>query len=203
MRIDRPSLAAFGLILLALTGCSSSPRQADPAVGASAERHTRGTQSESPRSGTDVDPNAGAARYAGGAQGDTSRGGAKTERDIAADAARHALAMRGKPYRYGGYTPKGFDCSGLVHYSYAKSGGHLPRNTNGLWVRSRTVARSEMRPGDLLFFHQEGKSNSHVGLYVGNNRFVHAPSSGKRVSTASLSDPYWRRHFSAARRPVV
>jgi cell wall-associated NlpC family hydrolase len=129
--------------------------------------------------------------------------GAKSAADTGANAARHALAMRGKPYRYGGYSPQGFDCSGLVHYSYARAGGSVPRNTNGLWARSRSIPRSELRQGDLLFFHQEGKRNSHVALYVGNNRFVHAPSSGKQVSTASLADPYWQQHFSAARRPVL
>jgi murein DD-endopeptidase len=127
----------------------------------------------------------------------------KTEAEVGESAAQNALAMRGKPYRYGGYSPQGFDCSGLVHYSYARAGGSLPRNTNGLWVRSRGIDRGEIRPGDLLFFHQEGKRNSHVGIYIGSNRFVHAPSSGKQVSTASLSDPYWRQHFSAARRPVL
>lgn len=123
--------------------------------------------------------------------------------EIGASAAQHALAMRGKPYRYGGYSPQGFDCSGLVHYSYSRAGGQLPRNTNGLWSRSRAISMSDLRPGDLLFFDQEGKKNSHVGIYVGNRRFVHAPSSGKQVSTASLSDPYWRDHLSGVRRPVL
>ena len=57
--------------------------------------------------------------------------------------------------------------------------------------------------GDLLFFHQDGKRNSHVAIYVGNHRFVHAPSSGKQVSTASLDDKYWNQHFAGARRPVL
>ena len=155
MRFDRLSPVAVGLILLALGGCSSAPRQAEPDVG------------------------------------------------IGAGAARHALGMQGKPYRMGGNTPQGFDCSGLVHYSYARLSMNLPRTTEGLWANSRAVPRKEIRPGDLLFFHQEGKRNSHVAIYVGNNRFVHAPSSGKQVSTASLSDPYWRQHFAAARRPVL
>lgn len=151
-RINRGLLAAFGLILFALAGCSSAPRQTEPDVGASA--------------------------------------------------ARHALAMQGKPYRKGGSTPQGFDCSGLVYYSYARVSIHLPRSTEGLWAGSRPVPGKELRPGDLLFFHQEGKRNSHVAIYLGSSRFVHAPSSGKQVSTASLSDPYWRQHFSGARRPV-
>lgn len=118
-------------------------------------------------------------------------------------AARHALAMQGKPYRYGGNTPHGFDCSGLVQYSYAKAGTRLPRNTEALWHSSHSVAERRLRPGDLLFFTQEGKRSSHVGLYLGGARFVHAPSTGKRVSIATLSDPYWRRHFEGGRRPRV
>ena len=177
MRTDRLCLAAF-VVLLALGACSSAPRQPAP------------------------DADARAARSKGSAQAEP-RSGAPTEQDIGASAARHALAMRGKPYRYGGYTPQGFDCSGLVHYSYSRAGGHLPRNTNGLWTRSRAISRSEIRQGDLLFFDQEGKRNSHVGIYVGNNRFVHAPSSGKQVSTASLGDRYWSQHFAGARRPVL
>jgi murein DD-endopeptidase len=126
----------------------------------------------------------------------------KTDTDAGAGAARHALGMQGKPYRYGGNTPRGFDCSGLVQYSYGRVGVHLPRSTEGLWAGSHPVSSREIRPGDLLFFNQEGKRNSHVGLYIGGNRFVHARSSGKHVSTASLSDPYWHQHFTGARRPL-
>lgn len=116
-------------------------------------------------------------------------------------AAQHALAMQGKPYRYGGNTPNGFDCSGLVQYSYGRAGARLPRSTDALWDSSRTVSERQRRPGDLLFFTQDGKRSSHVGIYLGNGRFVHAPSSGKRVGIANLADPYWRRHFEGARRP--
>jgi murein DD-endopeptidase len=169
-----PWLAASALVL-ALGGCSSTPQAP-----------------ESDRSIARPGKPQAAPQHSG-----------KTEVEIGESAAQNALAMRGKPYRYGGYSPQGFDCSGLVHYSYAQAGGALPRNTNGLWVRSRAIDRGEIRPGDLLFFHQDGKRNSHVGIYIGGNRFVHAPSRGKQVSTASLSDPYWRQHFSAAKRPVL
>ena len=127
----------------------------------------------------------------------------QAEADVGARAARHALEMQGKPYRPGGNSPRGFDCSGLVQYSYSQVDLRLPRSTEGLWSGSRAVSRNDIRPGDLLFFHQEGKRNSHVAIYLGNNRFVHAPSSGKTVSTASLTDRYWNQHFSAARRPVL
>lgn len=125
------------------------------------------------------------------------------EADVGADAARHALGAVGAPYRFGGSTPQGFDCSGLVQYSYGRAGMRVPRTLEGLWAGSRPVSSRQIRPGDLLFFHQEGKLNSHIGLYIGNDRFVHAPSTGKQVSTASFANRYWRQHFSSARRPLV
>lgn len=120
---------------------------------------------------------------------------------IAARAADQALRMQGKPYRYGGNTPNGFDCSGLVQYSFSKAGVRLPRSTEGLWQRSRPIAVGKLQRGDLLFFDQEGKRSSHVAIYLGNDRFIHAPSSGKAVNVANFSDPYWRKHFAGARRP--
>lgn len=115
-------------------------------------------------------------------------------------AADHALAMVGKPYRYGGNSPKGFDCSGLVQYSYARVGVKLPHGTRNLLQVSRPVSRNKLRRGDLVFFTQEGKKSSHVALYLGGDRFVHSPSSGKNVYIAGFNDPYWRRHFTEARR---
>jgi cell wall-associated NlpC family hydrolase len=123
------------------------------------------------------------------------------ETDVGAEAAQHALGMIGRPYRFGGSSPQGFDCSGLVQYSYALAGIRVSRSVEDLWGNSRPVSSEQIRPGDLLFFHQEGKLNSHIGLYIGNDRFVHAPSSGKHVSVASLANRYWRQHFSIARRP--
>lgn len=127
----------------------------------------------------------------------------QSDEKIAERAAQFALAMQGKPYRYGGNTPAGFDCSGLVQYSYAQAGARLPRNTEALWEASRSVSQRALRRGDLLFFTQEGKRSSHVGLYLGNDRFVHAPSSGKKVSVANLNDRYWQRHFEGGRRPRI
>jgi murein DD-endopeptidase len=114
-----------------------------------------------------------------------------------------ALAMVGKPYHYGGNTPAGFDCSGLVQYSYGRSGVTLPHGTNELRRVTRPVARGKLRRGDLLFFTQEGRKSSHVAIYIGNNRFVHAPSSGKKVYVAGFDDSYWQRHFTEARRPDI
>lgn len=115
-------------------------------------------------------------------------------------AADTALSMAGKPYKYRGDSPAGFDCSGLVRYSYLTAGMELPHGTRSLREVTRAVSSRDLRKGDLLFFLQEGKRYSHVGIYVGNDRFIHAPSSGKTVRTDSLTDPYWKKHFLDARR---
>ncbi len=103
--------------------------------------------------------------------------------------------MIGVRYKYGGSTPKGFDCSGLVWYSHKQAGIHIPR-TAKLQMKSVNIIRTnKMRPGDLLFF-KTGRGNSyHVGTYVGAGQFVHAPSSGKRVSTTRLDMPYWKQRL--------
>lgn len=116
-------------------------------------------------------------------------------------AAEHAATLVGKPYRYGGASPStGFDCSGLVQWSYAQAGRKLPRSTDDQREASRRIRVSDLRRGDLLFFHQEGKKHGHVGIYVGNGEFVHAPSSGKRVRRDRVDAPYWSKHLSEARR---
>ena len=116
-------------------------------------------------------------------------------------AAHHAAQLVGKPYRYGGASPAtGFDCSGLVQWSYAQAGRKLPRSTDDQRAVANRIKVSELRRGDLLFFDQEGKKNSHVGIYVGNGEFVHAPSSGKRVRRDRVDAPYWSKHISEARR---
>ena len=104
-------------------------------------------------------------------------------------AAGYALTMVGKPYRYGGSSPSGFDCSGLVAYSYKNAGVALPRSTDKQRSASRSIKVAELRRGDLLFFNQEGKKYGHVAIYVGGGKFVHAPSSGKSVRSDRLDSP--------------
>lgn len=111
-----------------------------------------------------------------------------------------ALQQVGVPYRYGGSSPSGFDCSGLVHYSYARAGKSVPRTTATLWSGLQPVSKREMRVGDVLFFRISGKM-SHVGLYIGDDRFVHAPSSGKTVAIASLRSDFYNNAFIRAGRP--
>jgi len=111
-----------------------------------------------------------------------------------------AVQQIGVPYLYGGTTVRGFDCSGLVQYAYARSGTGIPRTTADQWRKLTPVNSNRLQVGDLLFFKIEGKI-SHVGLYIGGRKFVHAPSSGKQVSVANLDSDYYRRAFARAARP--
>jgi len=115
-------------------------------------------------------------------------------------AATIALDQVGVPYLYGGSTPQGFDCSGLVQFSYSRAGVAVPRTTGQLWSASRTVGAEDLRAGDLLFFSIEGKM-SHVAMYLGERQFVHAPQSGRTVSVGSLESPYYRSALIRAGRP--
>lgn len=114
--------------------------------------------------------------------------------------ARIAAAQVGAPYRYGGASPHGFDCSGLVYYAYRKAGFRVPRTTHAQLRKATRIPPDRLRPGDLVFFKLDRHPVSHVGIYTGNNRFVHAPSSGKRVTFTALNDPYWRTRLVAAGR---
>jgi len=108
-----------------------------------------------------------------------------------------AYRMLGTPYRYGGDTPRGFDCSGLVHYSYLHAGIAVPRTVAGQYRNGLPVRH--LHPGDAVFFRMQGQVD-HVGIYVGGGRFIHAPAPGERVRRASLDNPYWRRRYAGARR---
>lgn len=120
--------------------------------------------------------------------------------EAASKAIVYAREMLGKPYKYGGDTPAGFDCSGLVKYSYGRAGIVMPRDTQSQHRMSVLVSTHGLREGDLLFFDQEGKKKSHVGIYIGNGRFIHAPSSGGKVRIDSLNAKFWKKHFVEARR---
>lgn len=106
-----------------------------------------------------------------------------------------ALDQLGQPYQYGGNRPGGFDCSGLVYYSHGQAGIAVPRTARQQAASAQPVSASNLLPGDLLFFRLNGRKTSHVGIYAGNGEFVHAPSSGKKVSIARLDNPYWRKHL--------
>jgi len=116
-------------------------------------------------------------------------------------AAANALKVVGTRYQYGGSSPlTGFDCSGLVQFSYREAGLSLPRTTEELHRVSRAIPRSELRAGDLIFFNHQGLKNSHMGIYAGDGTFVHAPSTGKDVRRDKLDSPYWVKRISEVRR---
>jgi len=114
--------------------------------------------------------------------------------------AKLATRLKGIPYRYGGRNKKGFDCSGLVYYSHQKMGIGVPRTSLEQFKSAYPIQRKLLHPGDLVFFYLNRKRVSHVGIYVGKNKFVHAPKSGKTVTTASLNDPFWRQRYAGAGR---
>jgi cell wall-associated NlpC family hydrolase len=112
-----------------------------------------------------------------------------------------AKALVGSPYQYGGNSPTGFDCSGFVQYTFRKVGIKVPRTTQAQLKKSSPIQLSRLQPGDLIFFRLSGRKISHVGIYVGNDQMIHAPSSGKHVAYASLdSDSYWRSRIIASGR---
>jgi len=120
------------------------------------------------------------------------------------DVVRHALGYVGVPYRYGGDSAEsGFDCSGLVWRVYRQAAGlRLPRDTYGISRKGIAIPPRELKPGDLVFFNTMKRPYSHVGIYLGQERFIHAPSSGGTVSVARISDRYWRQRYDGARRVV-
>lgn len=111
---------------------------------------------------------------------------------FAVRAASIAEQQVGVPYRYGGANTGGFDCSGLVYFAYANAGKQVARTTGGLWGSLLPIQKSSLQAGDVLFFDIDGKM-SHVGMYLGDGKFVHAPSTGKKVSIADLESSFYRR----------
>jgi cell wall-associated NlpC family hydrolase len=113
-----------------------------------------------------------------------------------------ALGYLGIRYKYGGSSPDtGFDCSGLVRYVVNQAVGMaLPRDARGISQVGAQVRTEELQPGDLVFFNTLHKPFSHVGIYVGDHRFIHAPASGGAVELVSMSERYWQSRFDGARR---
>ena len=118
-----------------------------------------------------------------------------------------ALAMNLRDVRYvrGGHSPStGFDCSGFVRYVFAHAiGVQLPTNSASQFLAGLKVKRADMKPGDLVFFHTSGRYRriTHVGIYISNGQFIHAPTYGKRVQISSLDEAYWAKRFVGAKRP--
>jgi cell wall-associated NlpC family hydrolase len=117
---------------------------------------------------------------------------------IAASLTRSAMRFIGTPYVFGGTRASGFDCSGYVQHVYAMLGIHLPRTADAQFDAGRHIAAS-MKPGDLVFFHTYAPGVSHVGIYLGNNRFIHS-SSSHGVAISSLHSVYWAPRYVGAKR---
>jgi cell wall-associated NlpC family hydrolase len=113
-----------------------------------------------------------------------------------------ALGLRGAPYRDGGADPRGFDCSGFVEYVFGQHGIAVPRTVGELFRAGTTVSPSDLLPGDLVFFSTTAPGPTHVGMSLGGDEFVHAPSSTGVVRVERLSGPYWSSRFLGARRLI-
>ena len=117
-------------------------------------------------------------------------------------AAQEALVKVGMRYKFGGASPEtGFDCSGLVAYVFQRAWGiTVPRSTEKQSHAGRAVKRADMQPGDLVFYNTRNRAFSHVGIYLGDGAFVHAPRPGQKVRIERIDNPYWKARFSGARR---
>ena len=127
-------------------------------------------------------------------------GGASAIRNRGDEVVAVAMSLRGARYRYGGATPNGFDCSGLVFYAHRQLGLDVPRTSRDQADAADFVKPRKLRRGDLVFFKIGGGRVDHVGIYIGKHRFVHAPGAGKLVTVNSLDDEYYAETFSSAGR---
>ena len=122
--------------------------------------------------------------------------------DRASDLAIRAMAMVGIRYRYGGNTPEhGLDCSGLVRYVFKQAwGAELPRTSEEISRVGAKVDSKDLQPGDLVFYNTLRRGFSHVGIYLGDNKFIHSPSAGSSIRIESMDLSYWKKRFNGARR---
>ena len=134
----------------------------------------------------------------------TVKGAAKQALNTAQDLSSFALELIGIRYKWGGNTPStGLDCSGLVRYVFQKvTGVTLPRTAKEMSRIGEQVSVPDLQPGDLVFFDTRRFAFSHVGIYLGDNRFVHAPRLGREVEVATLDSSFWQKRFNGARRMV-
>ncbi|WP_424302126.1 C40 family peptidase [Castellaniella sp.] len=192
--ISRFTKLAFCAGLAVLAGCATQPQQTAQANSNHLLRdsYLLSTQSDPLGAWLDSQDNL-AINYP--QSGSTTTPSPKT-------LASTAMKFLGVKYRYGGDAPgEGFDCSGLVAYAAEKSLGlKLPRTARSQAQEGISVNRSELRRGDLVFFNTLGHRFSHVGIYLGDHKFVHAPRSGASIRVESMDIAYWRKRYNGARR---
>ncbi len=111
-----------------------------------------------------------------------------------------ARGYLGVKYRYGGVTTKGIDCSAFVQKVYKKHGKHLPRTSTQQASAGKHIDKKNLKTGDLVFFGAYGRDIGHVGIYLGNNKFIHASSAAKKVTISNLDKKYYKKHYKGARR---
>ncbi|HEY3328129.1 MAG TPA: C40 family peptidase [Novimethylophilus sp.] len=162
----------YSLIFAALFGCAASLCHADEAASA----------------GPDFLKQAGSAMEQAGS--------------AMQDVLLSALALSGTPYKFGGNTPDtGFDCSGFVRFVFSQAANlTLPHGARAISQLGKSIPVDQLQPGDLVFFNTLKHAFSHVGIYLGDGRFIHAPSSGGGVHIVSMNDAYWAKRFNGARR---
>lgn len=123
----------------------------------------------------------------------------KTGNDVTDIILQTADNLKGSPYCSNGQTPDCFDCSGFVFYCFKAARLTVPRTSSDLFATGQAIRRSELAPGDLVFFNTSGKGVSHVGIFIGDNAFIHSSTTSGVVIT-QLSDQYWRARYIGARR---
>ncbi|HXP91940.1 MAG TPA: LysM peptidoglycan-binding domain-containing C40 family peptidase [Candidatus Binatia bacterium] len=196
---DNPALAPGEILVL---DAASAPAAPDPAAAAKAIALVKAAERASvPTAGADVamwqpssdDPSP-LHRFASRIIDRTS--------SIASTLARNAMRFLGVPYSFGGTSSAGFDCSGYVQHVFAMLGIHLPRTADSQFARGERVHGGDLQPGDLVFFQTYAPGASHVGIYLGNDEFVHA-SSSRGVMVSKLSESYWATRYIGAKRVVA
>lgn len=123
---------------------------------------------------------------------------------LAAEIVLYSLSLTGTQYKFGGDSPdKGFDCSGLIRHVYHSVAGlMLPHSAQAIYTAATKVSLDELQPGDVVFYNTLKRAYSHVGIYLGNQRFIHAASSGRSTQVSTMTDKYWSKRYNGAGRLI-
>ncbi len=196
------AFAALGALMLASLSASAKPDQESGNSKQNSDTETSATVTTIPTDANTVPKSKlnewDRYRMTAGRDIRSSRGSRGT---VGEALAHKALSYRGVHYRMGGTTTNGIDCSGLTQAVYKKWGMLIPRTSTEQFQKGKSVPRAQLKPGDLVFFANTYKRGiSHVGIFVGDNKFVHASGSGRGVIVSSLGDAYHANHFAGARR---